>query len=186
VAAIPAVPGSISGPIGVCRKQQNVLYTISPVYGATSYTWDGPSGSKISSGQGTTSAHITFANSAGNVSVRANNACGSSAYSTLAIGFNCRENVVGKDEQSNDFVDVTAYPNPTSGKLNVSFTASANVKYTLKVVDMIGQTLISQPGFSQEGQNLQELNLSNFAKGIYLVTIEGVGSETRTIRIAVQ
>ena len=82
--------------------------------------------------------------------------------------------------------EMIAYPNPTSGKLNVSFTALAKEKYTLKLTDLVGRVMMSMPSTSEEGANLQELDLSNYAKGMYLLSIEKEGMEPQTIRIVVE
>ncbi len=84
----PATPGTVSGSASVCPAQSGVVYSISPVSGANSYTWSLPPGSSISSGQGTTSATITFGSTSGNVSVVANNNCGTSGTSTLSVTVN--------------------------------------------------------------------------------------------------
>jgi hypothetical protein len=81
---VPAVPGTISGSAVVCSGSTGI-YSISPVSGATSYTWTVPSGTVINSGQGTTSINVTFGSNSGNISVTANNACGSSAPNGLAV-----------------------------------------------------------------------------------------------------
>jgi gliding motility-associated-like protein len=52
--------------------------------GASSYNWTLPAGWTITSGQGTTSIHVTAGTSAGLVSVAASNGCGSSNTSVLA------------------------------------------------------------------------------------------------------
>ncbi len=83
------IPGVITGsssnlcPNGI----NNPTYTISPVSGASSYTWTAPTGTTIVSGQGTTSVILNITNSftSGNLSVVSNNACGSSASRTLAL-----------------------------------------------------------------------------------------------------
>ncbi|HQF27302.1 MAG TPA: T9SS type A sorting domain-containing protein, partial [Bacteroidia bacterium] len=88
VTAKPQTPTSIAGPVsGVCR-QQNVVYTIAPVTGATGYNWSVPVGVTIVSGQGTTSATLKFTNSftgSGTVSVAAVNTCGSSSARCLTV-----------------------------------------------------------------------------------------------------
>jgi hypothetical protein len=75
---LPGRPAAISGNLyGVCRNLEN--YTVTPVAGATSYTWTVPSGATILSGQGTTSVQIDFDGAVlpGNVCCVANNGCGS-------------------------------------------------------------------------------------------------------------
>lgn len=84
VNTIPSTPGAISGTTTVCQGQ-TYTYSISPVSGATSYTWSVPSGSNILSGQGTTSIQVQIGSTSGNISVYASNSCGNSGSSQLAI-----------------------------------------------------------------------------------------------------
>ena len=84
VITIPSTPSTISGP-SAPTMNSSVNYSITAVSGATSYTWTVPIGWTINSGQGTTTVTITAGTNAGNVSVIAANACGSSASSTKAV-----------------------------------------------------------------------------------------------------
>jgi hypothetical protein len=81
---IPSQPGSITGEeYPDCNSSES--YSIDAVEGATNYTWTVPTGASISSGQGTTSISVSFGTLSGNVSVRAENSCGNSAYTDLAV-----------------------------------------------------------------------------------------------------
>lgn len=84
VSTIPSTPGAISGTTAVCQGQ-TYTYSISPVSGATSYTWSVPSGSSIVSGQGSTSIQVQIGSISGNISVYASNSCGNSSSSQLSI-----------------------------------------------------------------------------------------------------
>jgi hypothetical protein len=87
VKALTDMPGSISGPTnGICSASTNT-YSITPVSGATSYTWSVPSTATITSGRGNNSINVTFLSgfNTGNVCVTANNACGSSQSSCLFL-----------------------------------------------------------------------------------------------------
>lgn len=81
----PSVPGSISGIVTACPGQTGVTYSISPVPGASSYTWTVPGGATITAGQGTNSITVTFGNNSGQVSVVANNTCGTSSASSTTV-----------------------------------------------------------------------------------------------------
>lgn len=89
--AIPATPGTISGPTDACPllgTGAQSTYSISPVANATSYVWTMPNGATIVSGQGTTSIIVTYANSfvnAGFITVAAQNNCSISAAKSLTI-----------------------------------------------------------------------------------------------------
>ncbi len=80
----PVMPGSITGSASVCEGATET-YSISPVSGASTYTWTLPSGAFIASGYGTNSVNITFASSSGTVCVTADNSCGSSEPQCIPI-----------------------------------------------------------------------------------------------------
>ena len=62
-----------------------IIYSIPSVADATSYFWTIPSSASIVSGQGTTSIIVNFGNTGGDVTVVANNNCGSSPASVLPV-----------------------------------------------------------------------------------------------------
>ncbi|MCD6067063.1 MAG: hypothetical protein K0S33_1889 [Bacteroidetes bacterium] len=79
---LPASAGAISGTTTICSGSTNT-YSISPVAGATSYSWTLPG---FWSGTSTTNSITTTASgTSGPVSVAVNNSCGSSAPQTLAV-----------------------------------------------------------------------------------------------------
>ena len=84
----PGTPGTISGPsTGVCAGSTQV-YSIADVVNATNYTWTAPTNASILSGQGTTTATVSFNASfaSGTLSVNASNCvAGTSTNKTLAI-----------------------------------------------------------------------------------------------------
>lgn len=81
--------GSISGQANICGTATNISYSISPVTGATTYTWSAPPGAVIASGQGTTSININYptGSASGNVTVVAGNGACQTPASLLAITF---------------------------------------------------------------------------------------------------
>jgi hypothetical protein len=87
VSASLSTPGSITGSAALCAGVSGNTYSIAAVSGASSYTWSVPTGWTISAGQNTNSATITSgtAGQNGNISVTANNACGSSTAATRAV-----------------------------------------------------------------------------------------------------
>ncbi|HNP49026.1 MAG TPA: T9SS type A sorting domain-containing protein, partial [Bacteroidia bacterium] len=87
VRSTPLAPGAITGPVSSVCRASNQTYSIAAVSGATSYTWTVPSGATITNNSGRT-IKVTFGSSftgSGNVTVKANNSCGSSPVSTLAV-----------------------------------------------------------------------------------------------------
>ncbi|MEO8151289.1 MAG: proprotein convertase P-domain-containing protein [Bacteroidia bacterium] len=187
VKTIPAMPGDITGATTVCANQAGVPYSIVPVASATNYTWFAPVGSKINDGvvTSTTASLVTTASAitvnykttAGNVKVRANNSCGSSPYKTMAITFNCRE----FDEHA---IDITLYPNPAGDEVTVSFNATNELPFIIKVNDILGKTLIMKNGISQKGENNYKLSLDKIQSGVYLVEIKSA-DHARVLKLVV-
>jgi len=84
---VPAQPGTITGSTAICPVVNGLTYSIAAVPNATSYTWSVPVGFTIVSGDGTTSITVNvgaLANS-GQISVRAENACGLGTARTLNV-----------------------------------------------------------------------------------------------------
>lgn len=81
----PPQPGAITGIADFCLNQQNVTYSVAPVPGASSYTWTVPSGATLVSGQGTTSIVVNFGTLGGNISVQADNSCGTSPATQFVV-----------------------------------------------------------------------------------------------------
>lgn len=91
---IPAQPGAFtSAPTPVCAGSSGNVYTVPAVAGATSYSWTLPAGAIITAGTGTNSITVTFGSNSGNVSVTADNMCGSSPARTIAVTVNAAPTV---------------------------------------------------------------------------------------------
>lgn len=85
VNSIPAQPGVINGDAVLCAGDSET-YDITSVSGATTYTWTLPGG--WTGASTTNSINATTDASSGNVSVTADNMCGSSAPQTLPVTVN--------------------------------------------------------------------------------------------------
>jgi hypothetical protein len=85
VIALPGAAGPVTGTQELCAGTNGVSYSITPVPGALGYEWTLPAGAAIVSGQNTNSIIVDFAMNAvsGNISVVAQNNCGSGAPSPL-------------------------------------------------------------------------------------------------------
>jgi hypothetical protein len=85
---LPDNPGAISGSSCITTGTAQT-FSITPVIGATSYSWSIPSGVTIQSGSGTNSVNLIFPSNftTGTLTVTPSNACGSSlATSTKQVG----------------------------------------------------------------------------------------------------
>ena len=78
----PATPGTITGNASICSSSSNT-YSVVSVNGATTYTWTLPTGW---SGSSAINSITTLASTtSGNITVKANNTCGSSAVKSVAV-----------------------------------------------------------------------------------------------------
>jgi hypothetical protein len=85
--ATPAQPGTITGVATKCPGLTGQVYSIAAVTNATTYNWTVPTGWTITAGAGTTSITVTTGSAGqnGNISVTAQNSCGTSTARTLAV-----------------------------------------------------------------------------------------------------
>ncbi|HQU99890.1 MAG TPA: T9SS type A sorting domain-containing protein, partial [Bacteroidia bacterium] len=168
----------ISGQNWACKGQAGLTYTVSAVAGATSYQWIPVPGSTITSGQGTTSITYKWGNIHGVVKCIAKNACGNSIAGNLSVSFTCK--TTDTDE---NFSDITLYPNPASETATLSFESFIEGEAAVYIRDMIGQELLNDNVKVEKGNNNYILRLSEFPKGVYLVSLKfkGISQNSRLI-----
>jgi|GEM_PF-3176207 len=79
---------------------------------------------------------------------------------------------LSQPQQEEDIVnidDLTVYPNPTSGLLNISFSGNDNLPTEIKLLDSTGRIIERR---SYEGKIYDTINLSDYAKGYYIITFQ--------------
>ncbi len=70
-------------------------------------------------------------------------------------------------------------PNPSTGEFNLTLNLNNNQRVTLKVVDMLGKTVLDLGASSlQKGANNISINLSDVPKGVYLLQFNTNGNQT--------
>ena len=81
----------------------------------------------------------------------------------------CNEKLVGIKENTLDENQISVYPNPTSGKFNISVSSDLNVQsISVRVLDQMGRIVF-------EGENLSKnssFDLSNNQRGIYFMEVK--------------
>lgn len=83
--------------------------------------------------------------------------------------FNYTVDGVGVEETK--FEDLSIYPNPTTGMLNVNFYAEKQGEIEVKLVNINGQVILNEVVTSSNGQYNSSFDISNNAKGVYLLSI---------------
>jgi hypothetical protein len=94
---------------------------------------------------------------------------------------NCREEGLS----ISSVAALSAYPNPTSGKTTINFYNENSFNYTLKVIDYLGREVFSSELKAIGGDNTREIDMSHFAKGMYLIEVAGT-DHTQKVKVIVQ
>jgi hypothetical protein len=69
---------------------------------------------------------------------------------------------------------LNAWPNPVSGTLYLSFSATED-NYRLNIVDALGRIVFNREGNPDAGANMLEVSVCDFAAGVYVVSLESAG-----------
>jgi len=183
VNAIPASPGVITGPGAVCVGIQAYTYSVPGTIGASSYVWSSPGNSMVMNGQNTNTVSILFTdNTSGFVTVYAQNACGQSTSSSIAVSTVCRQAQLIQGS----LIDAVLYPNPTIGTTTLRFETLSAGDYKVSVVDMTGQVMETSTITAVEGVNMHEFDMSTYAKGLYMIRLERSGEAMQMLRVTVE
>ncbi|MBN1413982.1 MAG: CehA/McbA family metallohydrolase [Bacteroidales bacterium] len=173
---LPYRAGIISGTETVCQGQNNVMYSVPAIAGATSYIWTLPSGANGTSE--TNSITLNYCTSAvsGNITVKGHNSYGDGDSSTLAVtvnpSFSFTEN--GSICEGDTFhwqgIDYT-----TAG----IYTASYNSIHGCDSINTLHLTVNPVYSFSEtdsicEGDTLHWQGTDYTASGIYIASYNSI------------
>jgi hypothetical protein len=157
VNTLPSQPGAISGNNSVCQGSSQT-YSVTAVAGATGYAWTLPSGWTGTST--TNSITVTVGSSSGNILVKANNSCGSSADQTLAITVNT----------------LPSQPGAITGNANVVTAQTLSYSVTSLPSATSYNWQINGGGTIQSGQGTNSISINWTTAGTYNLTVNGINS----------
>ena len=188
IRATLAAPAAITGSATFCANQVGAPYSIAAIPGAVSYYWVSPTGSHVSDGATTsastsltttaTAVTINFGATAGNVSVRANNACGAGAYKSLPVTIAC----FAKDGKEQPAVNSKTFnivlsPNPSSNQFTLTTHSMSKKPVFVRVLDAKGGVVNEFNGQPEQTFKFGE----KLMDGIYLVEVRQ-GENVKTIK----
>ncbi|MFM2048673.1 MAG: hypothetical protein RI955_1221 [Bacteroidota bacterium] len=175
-AALPTTV--ITGNASPCASGATEGYKVTSVLGATSYNWVAPAGATILNGQGTDSVTVQFTSSVVSGSllkVQAANACGASAFKSIALTPNTGCRVAGKSANTASViasnVATSLYPNPASTQFTVNYTAELSKEIMISVYDVLGRKVAESKNSVSNGLNSIAVNCENFNAGVYTVKV---------------
>lgn len=170
---LPPAATAIS-PIQVTASSMQGLYylNITPIAGATNYTWTASSGATIT-GNGATATLSVQSNSTCAVTVVVTDACGNTASAnTIITNFGRPTNSVTINK---------IYPNPSSGNTQITLEKADETQ----VIQLVIKSQYGEVVFMKEtDMSIIDLNTSNLPTGIYYVqVVTSVGIDNRTLLI---
>ena len=77
-----------------------------------------------------------------------------------------------------DLHQLSLYPNPATSTLNLDWMQEEDDILTFRITDLSGRTIALEQVAAESGVQHHTFNVSNFAKGIYLLNIETVEGKT--------
>lgn len=194
--AIPATPGAISGSSSVRKSQSSVCYSIASVSGATSYAWTITGGARFS---GSTTGRTVFVNftssTSGSVtlSVRALNACGTSAASsrTISVNLTCRNmNEPATDApegiSSVESPRLEVFPNPSSGQFQFSLPETVTGIIQATLTNTEGRVVFRKEFRNAESGRRFPMDAAGLPKGQYLLNLRTLQGQIITRPIIIQ
>lgn len=143
-----------------------------------SYNWSVSNGT-ITAGQGSNNVDVTWGTGTGTVNVSASNTCGVSGLKSQSFtGISCREETGASN-------NLSVYPNPAHDKVTVSIDIKDHTAFNIMLRDISGRIILSENKEGEAGLNVYEMDLRNFAKGIYTLEIQSA-SENRMTKVVVE
>ncbi|HVT62886.1 MAG TPA: leucine-rich repeat domain-containing protein, partial [Legionellaceae bacterium] len=95
------------------------------------------------------------------------------------VYYNAGNNAIAS--KMNDHSSIAVYPNPAKTNTNLSFNAEG--KYSMTITDMAGNILQTKTGVANKGANSIQLDVNNYASGMYLITITDEKNRKQTLRL---
>jgi PKD repeat protein len=127
----------------------------------TSYLWDFGDGNTSTSVNPT---HVYDTIGVYTVTLTVTNDCGSSTFTETF------STTVGLEEIAG-LGTIAVYPNPSNGLFNVDFNLNNELNATIKVTNVLGETIYAKALGTINGLNTSAIDITTAAPGVYYVTV---------------
>jgi hypothetical protein len=91
-----------------------------------------------------------------------------------ALATNCSQGAVTANSNAME-AQVAVFPNPAMDRIAVAFQSQQGGNYNIRVIGSFGQEIFSQSVRMNDGSQLVEIDVSNWAPGAYHLVAEGNG-----------
>jgi hypothetical protein len=148
-------------------------YTTQEIEGAENYNWYlVPEFAGTISGTGinaSVSWSPDFIGTA-SVTVAGENQCGEGEISPA---LEVTVDVVGIDEPASEGINLSIYPNPTSGILNIRILRTEGDPSTISIYNILGSKMMELDGSGLQSGQILSLDVSDLPKGLYILSVQG-------------
>lgn len=91
--------------------------------------------------------------------------------SIRGAGWNANYDIVLGTDNQKAFEDLSVFPNPSDGMLNIHFTMNETQSVRIDIISLKGETVYNQTLGSFKGNFDKQVDLSSLAKGIYVLRL---------------
>jgi hypothetical protein len=103
------------------------------------------------------------------------------SFITISVGSEyCNAGTRG--DEGARFSDVYLYPNPANQILNLELNVSLETQTNIRITDLLGRVALEQTEDLIAGSNTITYNISDFAKGVYLIQVSN-GNEQKVFKL---
>jgi hypothetical protein len=95
----------------------------------------------------------------------------SSNSTVRGTGWNASYSMTVGTEEKENFTKLNVFPNPASDKLNIAFTLTESQNVKVEILSLNGLLLYTESINSVKGDFNRTINISEYAKGIYLLKL---------------
>ena len=81
-------------------------------------------------------------------------------------------NITGINNVSAATSSMIAFPNPTTGKINLQWNETATEKGAVNITDITGREIYSTTMNMTEGTGVKQIDLSSLASGLYMISVK--------------
>lgn len=182
VNALPGNAGAILGPSNVCWADAGVVYSVTAITDATSYSWNYTGTGAVLNGTGN-NVTIDFPpnSTSGELTVKGQNACGDGGTSAV---FNITVDPCHWGIPENTGKDFSIRPNPSKGMFDIELTLNRNQMCSIVILNSIGQKISENEYNAVNGLNTFKADLTGMSNGIYYVQIN-TGDDVFTRKVII-
>ena len=104
---------------------------------------------------------------------------------SIVTGSPCETLFLGQINNSDNKDNLSIFPNPAKTEISINFWQEQNSEVKLKVVNLLGESLMEFKSVFSTGWNNTQINTEHFTNGVYILTLDdGVSKKIEKFTIS--